>query len=410
MPDEEASLDEKKYHERLNIPVLTIGRIKELIKKNIIDTINAWEAGVYVDRQCFRIIGPAGVGKTDICKQLQGELSAETGKDFSFMMIKAPVLSRDDFIIPFPVTAGGDASFKMLYSDFVPKKDDQSYGLFVIDEFSRGDHALQQLLWQAQNEYAIHLNSFPKGWFVITADNPDDSEYQMDVMEDAAGIRRQLHLYTDVSPQDFLTYAIKSDYHKLIIEFIQTHPEYLYDFESQKYGMVFANPASYEKLSDHLKKIELSEGGIRGNMDDVEYIAAGLLNVNMARMFMEFVTDQKDVNPKDIFYDWRKVKKQVETYVGEGNQSKMGQLMISFCTFMTTSMPIFEAHHLVNIEGFLLTMPIDTAALFISQVDSFRRESDEFKYMTKIHTALLKTSPKYKKEFYMAVVKIGRSD
>ena len=167
MPDEEAKLDEKKYHERLNIPVLTIGRIKELIKKNIVDTINAWEAGVYVDRQCFRIIGPAGVGKTDICKQLQGELSEETGKDFSFMMIKAPVLSRDDFIIPFPVTAGGDASFKMLYSDFVPKKDDQSYGLFVIDEFSRGDHALQQLLWQAQNEYAIHLNSFPKGWFVI---------------------------------------------------------------------------------------------------------------------------------------------------------------------------------------------------------------------------------------------------
>lgn len=410
MPDEEAKLDEKKYHERLNIPVLTIGRIKELIKKNIVDTINAWNAGVKVDRQCFRIIGPAGVGKTAICKQLQAELSAETGHDFSFMMIKSPVLSRDDFIIPFPVTAGGNASFKMLYSDFVPKKDDQSYGLFIIDEFSRGDHALQQLLWQAQNEYAIHLNQFPKGWFVISADNPDDSEYQMDVMEDAAGTRRQLHLYTDVSPQDFLTHAIKSDFHRLIIEFIQTHPEYLYDFESQKYGMVFANPASYEKLSDHLKKIDISEGGIRANMDDVEYLAAGLLNVNMARMFMEFVTDQKDVNPKDIFYDWRKVRKQVEKYIEEGNQSKMGQLMISFCTFMTTSMPKFEAHNLKNIEGFLLTMPVDTAALFISQVDSFRRESDEFKYMTKIHTALLKTSPKYKKEFYMAVVKIGRSD
>ena len=42
--------------------------------------------------------------------------------------------------------AGMAYSFKMLYSDFVPKNKD-TYGIFVIDEFSRGDHTLQQLLW-----------------------------------------------------------------------------------------------------------------------------------------------------------------------------------------------------------------------------------------------------------------------
>ena len=101
----------------------------------------------------------------------------------------------------------------MLYSDFVPPQKEDSFGIFVIDEFSRGDHTLQQLLWQVQNEYAIHRYEFPKGWFVISIDNPDDSAYTMDTMEDAAGLRRQLHIYTEVSPIDFLNYAIQKDFH-----------------------------------------------------------------------------------------------------------------------------------------------------------------------------------------------------
>ena len=52
-------------------------------------------------------------------------------------------------------------------------------------------------------------------------------------------------------------------------------------------------------------------------------------------------------------------------------------------------------------------MPIDTAALFISQIDGFERSSDAFKYMTQIHLALLKTSKRYTTEFYNPIVKAG---
>jgi len=263
MSDDNTQESELKYHERLNISVLSIAKIKQLLKDDIMDTIYAWGKGRDVDRQCYRIIGPAGVGKTQICFQIAAELTEQmfgahnkkhpdNMQEFQIMMIKAPVLSRDDFIIPFPVAEeSGEYSFKMLYSDFVPKNKD-TYGLFVIDECSRGDHQLQQLLWQVQNEYAIHRLDFPKNWFVITIDNPDDSEYSMDNLEDAAGLRRQLHVYVEVSSHDFLSYAIEHDYHPYIIEFIQTHPEYLYDFQAQKIGSVYANPASYEKLSDRV--------------------------------------------------------------------------------------------------------------------------------------------------------------
>ena len=416
MSDENTKEQEQKYFERLNISVLSINRIKELIKTDIKRTLNAWNKGTEVDKQCWHVIGPAGVGKTEICYQIANELTNELKMPFEIIMVKSPVLSRDDFIIPFPIIeqdencvmegeAGMAYSFKMLYSDFVPKKEG-TFGIFVIDEFSRGDHTLQQLLWQVQNEYAIHRYPFPKGWFVISIDNPDDQEYQMDTMEDAAGLRRQNHIYSEVSVKDFLDYAIAQNFHNLVIEFIQTHPDYIYDFEAQKRGSVYANPASYEKLSDHLIKMELDQGI---DFDEIDIIASGLLNSSMTRMFIEFARDKKDINPKDVFYDYAKVKAAIEKLQKNGDNDKLGQLMVGFCTFMTTSMPKYDKDKLQNVLEFLLVMPIDTAALFISQIDSFSRQSKEFKYMTKIHVTLLNKSKKYKKDFYDPIVAVGES-
>ncbi|MFX1537879.1 MAG: hypothetical protein ACFFDI_27115, partial [Promethearchaeota archaeon] len=214
-----------------------------------------------------------------------------------------------------------------------------------------------------------------------------------------------LHIYSEVSPVDFLNYAIKMDFHPLIIEFIQTHPEYLYDFQAQKIGSVYANPASYEKLSDHIWKMQTCRGTI--DFNEIEIKAAGLLNTNMTRMFIEFARDQKDINPKDVFRDFRKVKPEIQSLLKDGNNSKLSELMIGFCTYMTTTMPEYNNATLKNVLDFLLIMPIDTAALFISQIDAFDRTSDAFKYMTKVHLALLKSSKAYKKNFYEPIIAAG---
>ena len=416
MTDSEAKENELKYHERLDISVMSIDRIKKLLKADITDTLFAWNHGRRVDKQCYHIIGPAGVGKTQICYQMADELTSELfgdwntkhpedKKEFEIIMVKAPVLARDDFIIPFPVVGDDDNfSFKMLYSDFVPKKVG-SFGIFVIDEFSRGDHQLQQLLWQVQNEYAVHRMPFPEGWFVVSTDNPDDSEYSMDNLEDAAGLRRQLHLYVEVNPTDFLNYAIDHDFHPFVIQWIQARPERLYDFQAQKLGSVYANPASYEKLSDHLWKMEMRRKTI--DFNEIEYKASGLLNTHMTQLFVEFARDQKDINPRDVFYDLEKVKPKIMELTKENNLSKLGELMLGYCTFMTTSMPEYNAEQLNNVLNFLLLMPIESAALFISQIDGFDRSSEPFKYMSQIHRSLMKKSPKYKKEFYDPIVRAG---
>lgn len=406
-----SATEEQKYFERLNIPVLSIEKIKTLIKEDIRDTLSAWERGRNVEKQCFHIIGPAGVGKTSICDQIRAELLQETGKKFGLIPIKSPVISRDDLMIPFPVVGkdGKEDSFKMLYSDFVPVGEG-TYGIFLIDECSRGDHSLQQLMWQVQNEYKVHLKEFPKGWFVITTDNPDDSEYQMDTMEDAAGLRRQLHWYTEVSVKDFLNYASKMKFHPLIIEFISANPDFLYDFDAQKIGAVFANPASYEKLSNHLWKIDSKEDGNFSALDydRIESLAGGLLNVNKASLFIEFAREGKDINPKDVFFDYPKVKSQINKLIKNMDNAGISKLMIGFVNYLVGTKPPYDPNgrEIKYVGEFLSIVPLDAAAIFITSIDSYERSTPEFIYMTNMHIELMK-QPSYKTNFYEAVVRIG---
>jgi hypothetical protein len=124
-------------------------------------------------------------------------------------------------------------------------------------------------------------------------------------------------------------------------------------------------------------------------------------------MFIEFARDKKDISPKDIFENLKKVKPRIDALLKDKDNAKLTELMVSFCTYMTTSMPDYDKAKLNNVLEFLLMMPVDVAVNFISQIDSFRRSSDAFKYMTKIHLALLKMSPKYKKEFYEKMIAAG---
>ena len=403
MSDENTQEAQLQYYERLNIPVLSIAKAKDELKKDFRQTLLAWDKGYDVKKQCFHLIGPAGVGKTEICYQIADELTESMDKQFDIIMVKAPVLSRDDFIIPFPTKKGQDMSFRMLYSDFVPKGKD-TYGLFIIDEFSRGDHTLQQLLWQVQNEYAVHRYEFPKHWFVVSVDNPDDPEYSMDNLEDAAGLRRQLHMYIEVNAIDFLNYAIEKKFHPLVIEYIQTFPERIYDFQAQKQGSVYANPASYEKVSDILIKMELDEGL---DFESLENRGGGLLNTHMTAMFVDFAKEKNVIKPKDIFFKFAEVKPKLKELLTQNNNAKLGEVMIGFSAFMTTSMPKYGKAEIKNVLDFLLMMPIDTAAIFISQIDKFDRKSDAFKYMTKLHLTLMSSSKKYKEDFYEPIVQCG---
>lgn len=404
-PDKQ-SFKEQKYFERLNITTTSISKAKELIKDNIKNTLKCWDSGREIEKQTFHMIGPAGVGKTQICYQIAKELGEDLSDLFGVKMVKAPVLSRDDFVIPFPMFDKDNAWFKMLYSDFVPRNQDTA-GLFVIDECGRGDHQLQQLMWQVQNECRIHLMDFPKKWFVVATDNPDDREYSMDIIEDAAGLRRMLHLYIEVSAKDFLSYATRNGFHRLVTEFIETHPEYVYDFDSQKLGAVYANPASWEKTSNILWGFEMN-GGCKKHISDLDILLPGLLNINKARLFTEFIRSKKNIKPKDIFDKYSDVRNDILALVNDGDNANLSQLMNSFLTFLSENRPTKTKKNTENMATFLTDIPVDTASILVSYVYKFPPKSDEFKYFTSLHIELMKCNKTYQEKFYNNLVDLSK--
>ncbi len=389
---------EVKYFEKLNIGVTTIDKVKTDIQDDIITTLKAWEAGRKVQKQCYHIIGPAGVGKTQICYQIANELTDLTEHTFEIIKITSPVLTRDDFLIPFPVVGEETHEFKMLYSDFIPRPT-SPYGLYVIDEFARGDHPLQQLLWQVQNEYSVHRYEFPQGWFVVSVDNPDDKEYSMNTLEDAAGLRRQSHIYVEVSAPAFLKYGTEMDFHPLVLDYINTYHDRLYDFASQKVGSVYANPASWEKVSDILWKTEIANDG---NLDvrKVETRISGLLNSSEALRFIGFCMDNSEIiKPSDIIEHYEtKAKPIIDQLLKKNDNAKLGDLITSFNTYLQTTMPDLSGKQIKSIHDFLIAMPVDTASLMIIQSD-IDKTSKEFKYITKLMKELYK-SPQFQQKFF----------
>jgi len=391
---------ELKYVDKLNIGVTTINDVKNIIKQHILNVCTSWSKGFMVEKNTYHIIGPAGVGKTQICFQIAQELTQLLNIPFEVIKLHAPVLSRDDFLIPYPVN---ENKFKMLISDFIPSKP-KSFGILIIDEFSRADHSLQQLFWQIQNEYMIHTHSIPPGWFVVATDNPDDQEYSMNNMEDAAGLRRMIHLYVDVNAKEFLEHAIKSNFHPFVIEFIQTYPSYIYDYESQKRGNVYANPGSYEKLSNELWAMEHSLDGNRDdlvkNINKLEQVIYGLLNVNMGQIFIEVISGKREtINPEHIISNFESVREKIQKHVDEKNNTFLHEMIQSVITYLSSVRPEINQTTIDNFVKFITILPVEMAAVFIHNLGIMNKMSEEYKYLSKLSQKCAIANEEYKKLF-----------
>jgi hypothetical protein len=128
----------------------------------------------------------------------------------------------------------------------------------------------------------------------------------------------------------------------------------------------------------------------------------------MTRMFLNFVKDRKDISPRDVFFDYPKVRNDILKFAKNSNNIKMGQLIESFVTFLTTSKPKYSEKELKNVSMFLTDIPSDIGVLFISKLSGFDTKSDEFKYVTGIHVLLVEKFPDYKTKFYEAMVNTNR--
>ena len=84
--------------------------------------------------------------------------------------------------------------------------------------------------------------------------------------------------------------------------------------------------------------------------------------------------------------------------VSTKNNAKLGSLTTAFVTYITTSKPEYGKEEIDIVCKFLTTIPIDTAALFASQIGNLNTYSKEFEYFGILHSKLMKIN-NYKVKF-----------
>jgi hypothetical protein len=171
--------------------------------------------------------------------------------------------------------------------------------------------------------------------------------------------------------------------------------------------MIYSNPASWERVSNILWGFN-EDNGILKNFNDLTTLISGLLNSTMTRMFLNFIKERKDLSPKDVFYHYDNIRKDIIKFTETSNNSKIGQLMESFVTFLLTTKPTYTKKELENISLFLTDIPSDISVLFLVKLRDIDRKSEEYKYFTDIHIKLIEGFPVYKTKFYESMVDMGK--
>ncbi len=362
------------YIKKLNIQKTSIGKAKIILKKYFTQMTKKILNGESPIKISIRLIGNAGIGKTDILRQIALELQEELKVEFGFIELKCPVITRDDFLIPYPI--GESDQFKMLYSDFVPSKEE--FGILVLDEFSRGDTNLQMLLWQAQNECRIHTKSFPRGWFVVSIDNPDDDNYSMNTIDDSAGMRRSLHIGCECSTSEWINYAINSKFHPFVTNFIMNFTDRLYDNQSHHNGQAFANPSSWEKVSEILKLMEIRSTNA-SEIESIDLLISGLINTGMSSQFIEYVQKNETISPDKIIFNFETIKDAVKVICETDNFSASELTVGLFLTLKNNTPGLTDAQK-EGISEFFCMIPRDIFQIFLSEFNKIKAE-ESFKYI-----------------------------
>ena len=271
---------------------MNIKRAKEEIK----DTIEAYllkdDNGEYVipsiRQRPVLLIGPPGVGKTQIMEQISREcrigLVAYTITHHTRQSaVGLPFIDRKMFGgREYAVT---EYTMSEIVASIYNKIEDSGLkeGILFIDEINCVSETLAPTMLQFLQCKTFGSHKIPEGWIITAAGNPP--EYNKSVREfDVVTLDRIKRI--DVEP-DFSVwkeYAVRMEVHPAILSYLTARPQNFCQVETTVDGPVFATPRGWEDLSRFLTVYEKL-----GLSCDREVVAQYIPHGRIARDFASYL-------------------------------------------------------------------------------------------------------------------------
>jgi hypothetical protein len=219
------------------------------------------------------IVGPAGIGKTSIIKQLSEELGIKHFVKLSLSQIdelgdlvgfgiKEYQLSKKtekglvgkwvaEKLVDFMIAEGwkptGQTRMGYAEPEWIAGK--EGSGVLLLDDFTRASQRFIQACMELIDQQEYISWKLPKGWTIILSTNPEDGDYQVSDV-DPAQRSRYLTFEMKTSKEDWVEWAFNNNIDQRCIAFVQMFPEVLEQKEAH------VNPRSLVKFFNSISSLK----------------------------------------------------------------------------------------------------------------------------------------------------------
>ena len=245
------------------------------------------------------LIGPAGVGKTDIAKQAAEEmgvnfLSYTITHHTRQSIMGLPRLSVREYEgCEYHVT---DYTMSEIIAEIheTIKSSGQKEGVLFLDEFNCASETIAPLMLQFLQNKTFGPHKVPEGWVIVLAGNP--AEYNKSVKEmDVVTRDRIRQINVEPSFDVWEEYAINKNIHPSILAYLSQNRGHFYHFSASGLQKQMVTARGWEELSQMIGLCE--EQNIRINADLVsQYLASDKIChsfINYYNVFSNIATQEE---------------------------------------------------------------------------------------------------------------------
>ncbi len=187
--------------------------------------------------------GPPGIGKSSIVASIAKE------QGIACIDLRLSLLDPTD-LRGIPFFDSKDNSAVWAPASFLPDGSVEK-GILFLDELNTAAPMVQASAYQLILDRKIGEYTLPDGWSIVAAGNRESDRGVVFRMASPLA-NRFVHLSMDVSVEDWINWAIKSNIDSTIIAFIRYRPDALFNFNTQNEEKSFATPRTWEYVNEIL--------------------------------------------------------------------------------------------------------------------------------------------------------------
>lgn len=312
------------------------------------------------------LVGPTGIGKTAIVKQVAKELGAE------LVYFNMAQQNQGDNALPVPhINAGQTLVQYALHHKFQEILDNPNKDYLVMcDELARAQIPVLSEWMTVLNERQIQGQKFGNNVRFVAAMNPsstmkdyEDTDYIATEM-DPAHLTRFHFIYMKEDRLDWLKWAKENNIHEYVIRFLEDAKNIAYFYGQSVDDVRVRTPKGWEQLSDMLKDME-AQGLFDNPSNDDRAFIAGIISdqigYDAGPLFATMIWDSIESIPLSKVMTNKPVPQKLINQFANNTLQKQIITVDSWLAEMKERNVKFTPQHVANFIAFWETMKSDDA-------------------------------------------------